>query len=521
MLRVGRCSVRVPTHAAGVRYCPLIAILAVALWGNSLGAQTAAPRGADALDNLSQTRHTITLDSTKLAYEATAGTLVLRDDAGQPRAHAFFTAYRNTAFKDMATRPVTFFFNGGPGSSSACLHLGAFGPRRALLDVDGKPVAAPYRLVDNEATLLDVSDLVFIDPVSTGYSRVAAGVDAQQFHGVEEDVEATAAFIRRYVVRFGRQASPKFLAGESYGAARAALLAQHLQEKKTMAVSGILLISMVLNFQTIRFHEGNDLPYPLFLPSYAAAAWHHKKLGADVAGEFEDVLSEVEKFAETDYVAALMKGSRLPAEERQQLVKKLAGYTGLAEDYLDRNDLRVEAIRYRHDLLRAQQKVVGRFDSRFLGASAEAQTEGPFYDPSRLFIARPVGALVDSYFQKELKFTTALTYRVATDKVLPWNYGSAQYGYLNATPALRQAMLNDPHLRVFVAAGYFDLATPYVATRYTLDHLRLEAAQRDRITLQHYQGGHMMYIDAGCRAKLKKDVTEYLMGTAAVAREKK
>jgi carboxypeptidase C (cathepsin A) len=479
-----------------------LAVLVLAIFGTAVSAQQASS------ESLSTTRHVVTNGATTLTYEATAGTLAIRDDAGKARANIFFTAYRNTAVKDAATRPVTFFFNGGPGSSSAWLHLGAFGPRRALLEQDGKAAVPPYRLVDNEATLLDVSDLVFVDPISTGYSRAASGQDVQQFHGVQEDVEALAAFIGRYVARFKRQQSPKFLAGESYGGARVALLTQHLQEKTKIQVNGVILISMVLNFQTIRFYEGNDLPYPLFLPTYAAAALHHEKLASEA--DFATTLAEVEKFAETEYATALMKGGRLPDEERQRIVKRLAHYTGLSEDYVSRSDLRISATRFRHDLLLSQQRICGRYDSRFQVTSAAAAAEGAFFDPSRFFIARPVDALIGPYLQKDLKYETALSYRVSTDKVLPWNYGSAADGYVNAAPALRQAMIKNPRLRVFVACGYYDLATPYCATRYTLDHLRLEPAQAEKITVHHYRAGHMMYIDATARAALKNDVAQYL-----------
>ncbi|MBY0526963.1 MAG: hypothetical protein K2R98_26455 [Gemmataceae bacterium] len=475
--------------------------------------------GEDVNDQLSTTRHSVNVGSTKLAYEATAGTLTLRDDSGKVRANIYFTAYRSTTVKDVASRPITFLFNGGPGSSSAWLHLGAFGPRRALVEENGKSVSPPYRLVDNEATLLDTTDLVFIDPVSTGYSRAASGQDVREFHGVREDVETTAAFIRRYVTRFGRRDSPKFLAGESYGAARAAALAQHLQDKTKMNVQGVLLISMVLNFQTIRFFEGNDLPYPLFLPTYAATAWHHQKLAPELQADFESTLAEVEKFAETEYTAALMKGQRLSAVERQAIAKRLANYTGLSEDYVMRNDLRIDASRFRQDLLRARQRNLGRYDSRFWGTDTEATAGGAYYDPSRTVIAAPLAALVGPYLRKELKHETELVYRVSTDKVLPWNYGSAQDGYVNTAPALRQAMARNPRLRVFVAAGCYDLATPYFATRYTLDHLGLDAAQMENITVEHYRAGHMMYIDGVAREKLKKDVVQFLRASLSSAKE--
>lgn len=458
-----------------------------------------------------RTRHCITIRDSRVDYEATAGSLVLRDESGKARANIFFTAYCCEPPRDAPPRPILFLFNGGPGSSSAYLHLGAFGPRRVVLEEDIlKSVAPPFRLVDNEATLLDFGDLVFIDPVSTGFSRAAPGQAVRQFHGVQEDAETMAGFIRRYVTQFGREKSPKFVVGESYGGTRAAAVTRLLQDEAKIAVNGVVLISMVMTFQSLRFNEGNDLPYALFLPTYTATAWHHRKLIPKLQADFEDTVGEVERFAEGEYTTALMKGSRLSQAERARVVTKLSRFTGLSEEYLNKNDLRVTASQFREELLRPEQRALGRYDSRFLRTDAQAATEGAYYDPSRAFLFKPLSALIDSYLRHDLKQETELGYRISTDKIHPWNYGSAEEGYVNVAPALREAMLKNPQMQVFVACGYYDLATPHFAARYTLDHLGLEPRQMGRITVEHYHAGHMMYIDAAARSKLHKDLERFL-----------
>lgn len=461
-------------------------------------------------DHFSTTHHSVTLAAGKLEYEATAGTLVLKDDEGKARASVFFTAY---TVRRATPRPIAFVFNGGPGSSSVWLHLGALGPRRVVLEEKGQTVAPPYRLVDNEATPLDLTDLVFIDPVSTGYSRAAPGVDAKQFHGVQEDVDANAAFIRLYVTRFHRWDSPKFLIGESYGTTRAAALAEHLQDQEGMNLNGIILVSSILNFGTTRFDEGNDLPYALFLPAYTATAWYHKKLPADLQGDRAKALAEAEKFALGEYTAVLMKGS-LSSEEQQSAVRKLARLTGLSEDYVRRSNLRIDSSRFRKELLRDERRTLGRYDSRFRGIDLDASGERPEYDPSYAVVQGPFTALVNQYLRGALQYETDLTYRILTDKVQPWNYGSARNRYLNVAPALRQAMTKNPGLRVLIASGLYDLATPYFATRYTVSHLGLDPSLTGNVTIEEYPAGHMMYITEDSLLKLKADTARFVRSAA-------
>jgi carboxypeptidase C (cathepsin A) len=471
--------------------------------------KTDPAKTVDLKDNLSTTRHTATIGGNKLTYDATAGTLVLKDEDGKARASIFFTAYTKIDVKEPATRPITFLFNGGPGSSSVWLHMGAFGPRRVVLSEDGKALAPPYKLVDNDESLLDVSDLVFIDPVSTGYSRTAPGHDGKEFHGVTEDIEANSAFIRLYVSRFRRWDSPKFLAGESYGTTRSAGMVGYLQDHEGMNFNGVVLISVVLNFQTLRFEEGNDLPYILYLPAYTATAWYHKKLPKDLQEDLSKTLAAADKFALGEYTAALMKGSQLSSDERRHVVQQLAHYTGLTEDYVSRSNLRIEASRFRKELLRKEEKTLGRYDSRFQGSDLDNVGDVPEYDPSYAVVLGPFTALVNEYLRTDLKFETDMEYRILTGKVQPWNYGNAKNRYLNVAPTLRQAMTRNPKLRLFVASGRYDLATPYFATQYTLDHLGLTRELATHVTSEYYPAGHMMYIEPGSLVKLKKDLAKF------------
>jgi carboxypeptidase C (cathepsin A) len=470
----------------------------------------AEPKADGALEHLSETQHTITVDGTKLDYKATAGNLVLKDEAGKATASMFFIAYTKNGVDDLRKRPVTFTFNGGPGSSSVWLHLGAFGPRRVPVGDVGESVAPPYRLVDNESTLLDVTDLVFIDPVTTGYSRPAPGQDAKQFHGVQEDIQSVGEFIRLYVTRYQRWPSPKFLAGESYGTTRAAGLVGYLQDRYGMDFNGVVLISSVLNFETLRFDDGNDLPYILYLPSYTATAWFHKRLSAELQADLRKTLAEVEQFALGDYTLALMKGNKLGPEARKAVAQKLARYTGLSADYVVRSNLRIDNGRFMKELLRGEHHTVGRYDSRFTGTDLDAVGEQSEYDPSFAAVQGPYTAALNAYLRAELKCERDLPYEILTGRVQPWNFGNARNRYLNVSGSLRQAMTKNRDLRVFVANGYYDLATPYLATEYTFTHLGLDASLAEHVTMGFYEAGHMMYIHKPALHKLKKDVAAFL-----------
>lgn len=461
-------------------------------------------------DNQSVTQHTVTIDGAEVAYTATAGTLVLKSEEGKAQASIFHIAYTRDDVEDPATRPITFCFNGGPGSSSVWLHMGVLGPRRVLLNADGASPPPPYQLIPNAESLLDVTDLVFIDPVSTGFSRASPGQKADRYHGVDGDVESVADFIRLYATRNGRWGSPKLLAGESYGTTRAAALASHLQDRLGMNLNGLLLISSILNFQTARFDQGNDLPYVLFLPTFTATAWFHGKLPEELQKDRKAALAEAEAFAEGDYLLALMQGSKLPDDQRSEIAKQLARLTGLSQEFVEQCNLRVSIFRFVKELLREERRTVGRFDSRFKGRDSDAAGEGFDYDPSYAILQSPFTTTLNGYLRGELEFESDLPYEILTGRVRPWDYGRAKNRYLNVAGKLRRAMTKNPHLQVFVANGYYDLATPYFATEHTFNHLGLDPDLADHVTMTYYDAGHMMYIHEPSLKQLKRDMAAFV-----------
>ncbi|MGZ4808678.1 MAG: S10 family peptidase [Thermoanaerobaculia bacterium] len=461
-------------------------------------------------DNISTTSHTITVNGEAIKYTARAGTMIMKDEDGTPRASMFFVAYTRDG-ADPAKRPVMFSFNGGPGSSSVWLHMGALGPRRVVYqDDEGHASPPPYRMVDNDSTVLDVADLVFIDPVTTGYSRAIPVKEDQKYHGVEADVQSVGEFIRLWTTRNGRWSSPKFLAGESYGTTRAAGLSGWLQDRG-FYVNGIVLMSSILNFQTARFDSGNDLPYILFLPTYTATAWYHKKLPGDLqSGTLQKAVDESERFALGEYTSALMMGDAIGDAERKSVVSKLARLTGLAPEYIERTNLRVRIDRFDKELLRDQRRTVGRLDSRFTGIDHDAASETPDYDPSYSAIMGEYTAVLNDYLRRDLKYESDLPYEILTDRVRPWSYDRNSNRYVDVGETLRAAMSENPFLRVFVANGYFDLATPFAATRYTFARMGLEPDIRRNVTMDYFAAGHMMYIDRREHAKLKKDIADFV-----------
>ena len=470
-------------------------------------------------DDLVTTTHELTIGDRTLSYSATTGRVVLRKevltdgafDGHKAKAEVFVTAY-TLAGTDPATRPVTFAFNGGPGSSSVWLHLGLFGPRRVLSgDVDDR-VPPPYALVDNAETLLAHSDLVFIDPVSTGYSRAVKGEKPGEYHGYTGDIESVGEVIRLWTSRNGRWMSPKFLAGESYGTLRAAGLAGHLQDRHGMYLNGIMLISSVLDMGTVRFTEGNDVPYPLFLPTYAAVAHYHGRHGDR---PLEDVLAEAEQFAERDYPWALARGSRLTEDERADIAGTVAALTGLSTDYVLRVDLRLEHIRYFTELLRDRGLVVGRLDSRFVGWDPDSGRERFVEDPSYSMICGPYAAALNHYVRMELQYANDLPYEVLTGNVRPWSYKEFEGASITVAEKLSAAMRANPDLKVHVACGYLDGATPYYAAEYVLAHLAIPDELRANIELAHYPAGHMMYVHEPSRLRQSADLAEFVRRSAA------
>ena len=471
-------------------------------------------------DNLSVTHHNVTINGKELNYTATTGTLVLKEETDKegekPKASIFFVAYTLNDVEDTSKRPVTFSFNGGPGSSSVWLHLGVLGPRRVKPDENGNPPQPPYQLTNNEFSILDKTDLVFIDPVSTGFSRAVPGEEAKQFHGFQKDIESVGNFILLYLGRYQRWRSPKFLIGESYGTTRACGLSGYLQDQRGMYLNGIMLVSVVLNFQTIRFAAGNDLPYILYLPTYTATAYWHNRLDqreTDTEDSFEKILEDAREFALGDYTLALMQGSNLSDRRRQAIVKKLATYTGLSTDYIEKTDLRIKINRFCKELLRDEGETVGRFDSRFKGIDRDSAGENYEYDPSSAVIQGAYTATLNDYVRSELKFESDLPYEILSGRVHPWNYGGHQNEYVNVADTLRKAMTTNPALKVYVANGYFDLATPFLASEYTFTHLGLDKSLQDNITMAYYGAGHMMYVDMDELKKMKADMDAYLDAT--------
>ena len=464
------------------------------------------------------TQHSIRVNGQPLAYTATAGTMVLKaEDGAKPKASVFYVAYTRDDVEDPSTHPITFSFNGGPGSSSVWMHLGLLGPRRVQLAEDGGPVPPPCRLVDNACSLLDETDLVFIDPVSTGYSRPVPGEEAKQFHGLEQDAEWMGEFIRLFTTRFKRWGSPKFLIGESYGTTRAAALAGNLQNRHSLYLNGIMLISSILNFQSVSFHTGNDLPYILFLPTYTATAWYHGCLAEALQSRpLREVLAEVEAFARGEYTLALMQGARLPVAQQAAIAQRLAAYTGLAEAYILRTNLRINIYRFVKELLREQRRTVGRLDSRFTGIDRDAAGEHFEYDPSYAIIQGPYAAALNDYVRRELQFESDLPYEVLADLYKTWDYSTFQNQYVNVAETLRAALCQNPFLKVFVANGYYDFATPYFATEYTFDHLELDPALQSNISMGYYEAGHMMYVHQPSLAQLKADLAAFIRGTIGV-----
>lgn len=466
-------------------------------------------------DELVITEQMITVNGQPLHYTTTTGTLVMKDEEGKAKASIFFIAYTKKDSGDLSKRPLTISFNGGPGSSSVWLHLGLLGPRRVLSGDVNKLQPPPYRLVDNEYTLLTETDLVFIDPVSTGYSRAVEKEKAKDFHSLEKDIESVGEFIRLYVTRYKRWNSPKFLIGESYGTTRAAGLSSYLQERHGMYLNGLMLVSAILNFQTALFTTGNDLPYILHLPTYTATAFYHGKLAGEDQGNLRALLTEVENFALGEYTLALMQGDKLPAETRAQIVQKLARYTGLSPAYIEQTNLRIEIFRFTKELLRDQRRTVGRLDSRFKGIDRDAAGEQFQYDPSYSVIQGPYSATFNGYVRSELGFESDLPYEILTDIHETWDYSKYQNEFVNVSEKLRTAITQNPFLKVIVANGYYDFATPYFATEYTFNHLGLDESLHANISMTYYEAGHMMYVHEPSLAQLVKDLVGFMTKSAS------
>lgn len=460
----------------------------------------------------SETQHSIVLNGAKIDYTVTTGTIILKEEDVEEgevkKASIFYIAYTKNG--GAVDRPLTFSFNGGPGSSSVWLHLGLVGPKRVAMDEDGGPLGPPYHLVDNEFSLFDKTDLVFIDPVSTGYSRPVPKEKPEQFHNVKKDIESVGEFIRVWTTRNKRWSSPKFLIGESYGTTRAAGLAGYLHQRHGMYLNGVMLVSSILNFITARFDEGNDLPYILFLPSYAATAWYHGKLPEDLQASLEKTVQEAREFALNEYTLALMQGNDLKGKDRKKIINKLARLTGLSKKYIEGTKLRINIYRFCIELLRDEGLTIGRLDSRFQGFDRDDVGEAHEIDPSYAAILGPYTATMYDYLRKDLAYETDLPYEILKSLYQSWKFENYQNHYVNTAKDLRLGFQLHPGLKIIVCNGYFDLATPFLATEYTFKHIPLPEPQQNNIKMTYYKAGHMMYLHKPSLQKLSEDLRNFI-----------
>ena len=457
-------------------------------------------------EKVSQTSHLMRLDGREIKYTSTVGTLPIRLDDGKVAARMFFVAYTKDG-EDRNARPVSFLFNGGPGSASIWLHMGSFAPKRAQMADEGFQPAPPYKLEDNPSTLLDVSDLVFVDAISTGYSRVMPGVDSAQFHGQEGDIRAFGEFVAEYLKTYNRYASPKFLIGESYGTIRSAGLSQDLQARHGIELNGIVLLSSLLTYQTLQPAPNNDVAYASLIETYTATAWYHKRLPADLQQKtLRQAVDESRTYAFGEYMQVLTKGHAISDKERATAADRLARYTGLSASYVLSANLRVDAARFRKELLRDKRLVVGRLDSRFTAVDADAAGERQEFDPSNTALSGAYVATFQDYLRNELQWESDLHYPTSGN-VRPWTY--VQNRYMDETESLRLTMAKNPFLRVFVANGYYDMATVVGGTEFNFTHLAYEPSINARVSMGYYEAGHMIYIRPSAHKAFKQDLVTF------------
>lgn len=460
----------------------------------------------------SVTYGTVAIGGRQVDYTATAGKMEMKTDAGKAKAEMFYVAYTlgGEGAEADPSRPVTFCFNGGPGSSSVWLHMGMLGPKRVRLPDDASQPRPPFGIEENPYSLLDATDLVFIDPVSTGYSRPAEGEDKKQFHGYREDLKSVGQFIHDYTSKHQRWRSPKFVLGESYGGLRAAGLSQQLQDRYNLYLNGVVLISAVIDFSTLAFAPNNDLPYVLFLPSYTATAHYHKALDEELLNKpVAEVVELSEEFAYGPYADALLAATSMPEEKRREICREMARLTGLDEEYLWDANLRVSMSRFGKQLLRDRGQIVGRFDSRFTGRDSNDIGEHTGFDPSGAATFGIFTSGMNTYLRGTLKYEDDRVYEILTGDVRPWNYSPFENRYVESASSLRKAMSVNPHLKVFAACGYHDLATPQFALQHSRDHLLLGEAEQKNFTTKFYEGGHMMYIYEPALEELRQDLLEF------------
>jgi carboxypeptidase C (cathepsin A) len=468
--------------------------------------------GVPAVERVSTTHHTISLNGKTISYTANAGTMVLRDSVGKPKATVFYIAYTRDD-QDTATRPVTFFFNGGPGSPSIWLDMGIMSPRHPDMGPSGAQPAPPYNLVDNPNTPLDATDLVQVDAMMTGYSRPAPGVKASEFTGDRNDIAMFGEFIRDYLDKYNRWASPKYLFGESYGTFRSAGLANELMEREGIVLNGVMLLGTVLDMGYLSPSNNNDIGWANFLPTYTATAWYHKKLSPALENQpLAQVVQQARSYAFGDYLSTLAKGNTLTDAERKAAADKIAQLTGVSQQFVLNTNLRIEPGMYRTELLRDQRKTLGRYDSRMTGINDNAADPRQDYDPSDV---APTGAFVSAfmrYLHNDLKYTSDLKYYLGGETGR-WNYSNGGWGSASEVESLRSAMAKDPYLQVMVGAGYYDMATPFGNAEYTFTHLGFDSTYQNRVHFKYYESGHMAYLNQDSAKQLKADIADFINST--------
>ncbi|HEX7571414.1 MAG TPA: peptidase S10 [Verrucomicrobiae bacterium] len=460
--------------------------------------------------------NTVSIAGERVTYVAETGMLPLLKPDGTSRASVFYVAYTRVEEKaesgkpkaETEKRPVTFCFNGGPGSASVWLHLGALGPRRVKMNADGTLPPPPFGLADNEYSILDGSDLVFIDPVATGFSRPAKDQKSDEFFSNSADLDSVGEFIRLWTTRHDRWLAPKFVCGESYGVFRAAGLAEHLRGRYGMYLNGLILVSGVLDFGTLCGGTGNDLPYPLILPAYTAAAQFHQKLPADLQADLTKALAEARTFAKGEFTAALLQGASLPADERKKVVAELVRLTGLKASVIEDNNLRVDQAVFRKQLLHDDGLILGAYDARLTGRDGDAAAQGAGFDPASAAVMGPFSAAMNAYVRSELMFEDDLPYELIAG-VQPWNYG-VRNNFANASDRLASVMNQEPYLKILVLGGRCDLVCPMDTMRHSVDHMGLADAYRKNVSFAEFDAGHMMYINLPDLKKMQAEVGKFV-----------
>ena len=485
-------------------------VLAYQAPGDDSQTESAPAEAPSLVDNTVTTKHKVTIKGKTIAYTAEAGTMAL--ESGGDQCEMFYTAYTKDGVKDKSTRPITFAFNGGPGSSCIYIHFGCLGPRRVELDEKGTPISLPAKVVDNKNSILDMTDLVFIDPVGTGYSKAADESKSSNFYGYTNDIRSVGDFIRQYINRNNRWGSPKYIAGESYGTARAVGLCKYLSDSYSMNVNGLMLISCINDYEALSFGGRNETPYAVFIPTYAAAAWYHGVLSKKYQDmELEEYLKEVTTFVEKEYVPALFMGNKLSKSEINSIAGKLADYLGVSKDFILENNLRFDLEPYSKELLKDRKLMIGRYDERLTGPVTSGSIYDGTADPSGAIVDTAFGDAYQKYITDELGFKTDTPYvPMNLDVNYEWDFPlDGGIGYLSQEDIIHDCLSKNRFLKIWVLCGYFDGATPFYGAEWQYNHVFLNDDAAERITFTHYPSGHMIYIDKESFDKLREDAEKW------------